>query len=507
MKFSLLIPCRDSAAELQKTVDAATAHFDPRHRGQYEIILIPNGLADLSAADGLARVFADRYPHVRVVPHRGEPGKGAALQTGYRAARGEWIFFTDADLPFDLTFFDRAAELLAKDVEFVTGNRRLPDTHFTLPVRLLPLAYGRHRLGLIFNTMARVLFGFRTHDTQAGIKAMSARFARAAFGASICPGFFFDVEFFLVAKLQGFEHADLPVKFFLRNEKSTVRILRESILGIYWLLRIAVRRRLGHYRKSLSPERTCDDWGISPATNEAMLELVRNGIANRVSVLVDAPHVRHGWDDLLALERIGKVKVGLHYNLTYGERGLGGPAALLRAALGLGGGAVEFASGASGASYAEYFLGELERQTTMLRELGVTPRALDGHHHAHIFPGVWSVIRERVLALGYQRVRLPLDPRLLLTTKAPVALFALWVLPSFRRLSRQGKLSYRFCLYPTGRDLQSSAHLSQLLSRYPEREVILHPAARDDFAAAGWEDSYRGERVREFELWKSQPAL
>src|SRR5207253_10015264 len=65
----------------------------------YEVIVVNDGSADATAeiADELART----YPRVRVVHHPINRGYGGALQTGFRSASKEWIFYTDGDAQYD----------------------------------------------------------------------------------------------------------------------------------------------------------------------------------------------------------------------------------------------------------------------------------------------------------------------------------------------------------------------------------------------------------------------
>lgn len=240
LAVTLLIPAKSSGHSLENAVNEAHRFLHERFADSFEIILIPNP----SPSDGhddspaVAEALAGRLPNVRVCTHEGTPGKGAALRSGFAQSRGDWLFFTDADLPYDLDFFERASQELSNGVEFVTGNRRMPISQFDIPVRLLPLAYRRHRLGVLFNRFVRLLMPIATTDTQAGAKAMSRRMAEAAFGNQTCPGFFFDLEFFLTAHRRGFRQKELSVTLYLNSEKSTVRVLRESALAVYWLLRI-----------------------------------------------------------------------------------------------------------------------------------------------------------------------------------------------------------------------------------------------------------------------------
>lgn len=250
VEISLLIPARGAAHSLEETVRQAHAFLDTRFSGQFEIILIPNPApfphpsAPADRSIEVAQSIADRYNHVHVTTHRFPPGKGAALRTGFASSKGALIFFTDADLPYRLEFFEQAALALHSGYEWVSGNRRLDTSVFDVPVNLLHLAYRRHRLGLEFNRVARWLMPILTTDTQAGIKAMSRRLAAEAFTRQRCPGFFFDLEFFLTARGLGVKQLELPVTLFLNSEKSTVRVLRESWLAAFWLTRICLRDRL-----------------------------------------------------------------------------------------------------------------------------------------------------------------------------------------------------------------------------------------------------------------------
>ena len=65
----------------------------------FEMIVVDDGSADGTAeiADELART----YPHVRVVHHPINRDYGGALQTGFRSATKELIFYTDGDAQYD----------------------------------------------------------------------------------------------------------------------------------------------------------------------------------------------------------------------------------------------------------------------------------------------------------------------------------------------------------------------------------------------------------------------
>jgi dolichyl-phosphate beta-glucosyltransferase len=248
LSVSFLIPARHCGGFLEHTVVSVRDYLSNRFPNDFEIILIPNGTP---SEDGLTyevvEALARRFPEVKTVPHPVAQGKGVALQTGFAQSIGKWIFFMDADLPYEMTFFSGAAGLLADGVDFVTGNRRLPQSRFNIPVPLLHLAFRRHRAGVLFNRVVRWVFPIEVTDTQAGIKALSRRMAEAAFSRQICPGFFFDIEFFLCCAGFRFRQAEIPVTLFLNSEKSSVQLFRESLLAVIWLAKIFWRFKRGGY--------------------------------------------------------------------------------------------------------------------------------------------------------------------------------------------------------------------------------------------------------------------
>src|SRR5204862_5595868 len=76
--------------------DAALARMNVR----YEILVVDDGSADTTAAT--VRLARQEYPRVRLLRHPANRGYGAALRTGFAAARFGAVAFPDADCQFDL---------------------------------------------------------------------------------------------------------------------------------------------------------------------------------------------------------------------------------------------------------------------------------------------------------------------------------------------------------------------------------------------------------------------
>ena len=98
-RVSILIPARNEAANLAKTLPA----FLSQEYDNFEVIL-----ADDASTDGtgeLAESFASRQPgRLRVIRIESLPpgwvGKTHALQQAFQAAQGDWVLATDADIEF-----------------------------------------------------------------------------------------------------------------------------------------------------------------------------------------------------------------------------------------------------------------------------------------------------------------------------------------------------------------------------------------------------------------------
>ena len=100
----------------------------------YEVIVVNDGSADSTPqiVDELART----YPHVRVVHHPKNRGYGGALQTGFRSATKEFIFYTDGDAQYDPA---ELADAVGADDARRGSGQRLQDQ----PLRSVPSH--RHR--------------------------------------------------------------------------------------------------------------------------------------------------------------------------------------------------------------------------------------------------------------------------------------------------------------------------------------------------------------------------
>jgi dolichol-phosphate mannosyltransferase len=98
-RLSLVLPAWNE----EDTIDQAVREAEAALAGltaAYEIIVVDDGSIDRTAE--IVDRLAAADPRVRLVRHERNRGYGAALRTGFEAARLDLVAFTDADCQFDL---------------------------------------------------------------------------------------------------------------------------------------------------------------------------------------------------------------------------------------------------------------------------------------------------------------------------------------------------------------------------------------------------------------------
>jgi glycosyltransferase involved in cell wall biosynthesis len=207
----------------------------------FEIIVVDDGSADGTAeiADELARTYAQ----VRAVHHPKNRDYGAALQTGFRSATKELIFYTDGDAQYDPTEIAVLWTKMTGDTDLVNGYKIS---------RSDPL----HRIviGRIYHYIVSVMFGLKLRDVDCDFRLMRRtifeRINLEKTSGIIC------VE--MMKKIQdgGFRISEVPVHHFHRafgrsqffNYRRLFRTGRD-LLQLWYAL--VIRRE--HLREDVTP--------------------------------------------------------------------------------------------------------------------------------------------------------------------------------------------------------------------------------------------------------------
>jgi glycosyltransferase involved in cell wall biosynthesis len=200
VEISAVMPAFNEEGNLEQSVGRMAAALADQARA-FEVIVVDDG-----SQDGTATLLAGLkaiHPSLRVVRHPVNRGYGAALRSGFAAARYPWIFLMDADNQFDPA--DVAVLLAAAaDADIVAGYRKR--RRDPLPRRLNAWA---------FFTLVTILFGRLARDVNCAFKLIRrdllARMELHSEGALI------NTEVFVLARQLHARVVEVPVQHYPRT--------------------------------------------------------------------------------------------------------------------------------------------------------------------------------------------------------------------------------------------------------------------------------------------------
>ena len=194
-KLSLVFPVFDEEENLGDLM-ASACKIGEELGETFEVIAVNDGSRDESPR--IIDEWARRDSRIRGVHLAENTGYGAALRAGLGQAEGDWIFFSDADLQFDLA---QLRDLLAHapDYDIVAGYRS---------PRRDP--WPRILIAAVWGGMVRSFFGLRVNDIDCAFKLFRRRVVETIPLASV--GAFINTELLVRAQASGFRIHQVPVK-------------------------------------------------------------------------------------------------------------------------------------------------------------------------------------------------------------------------------------------------------------------------------------------------------
>jgi len=220
--LSIVVPAYNEARRLPPTLSKLEEFFRGFTRS-YEVLIVVEQSGDGTLE--IASRITSQQAHFQVIDNRVQRGKGHAVRSGMNRARGEFVFYMDADLSVPLP---EVAAFLRHweenpEIDVLIGNRRHALSRITRRQ-----AWLRRTMGQVFNKILHERGLASLHDTQCGFKAFRRKACREIFSRQTLDGFAFDVEVLLLAERLGFRIADLPVEW-INSAESKVRIVRDSL--------------------------------------------------------------------------------------------------------------------------------------------------------------------------------------------------------------------------------------------------------------------------------------
>jgi glycosyltransferase involved in cell wall biosynthesis len=207
-KLSIFYPMWNEEMYIERALDAghrAAQRLIARGDiADYELIVVDDASTDRTGI--IADEIAAANPRVKVVHHAQNRKLGGSIKTGFAAATGDLILYTDADLPFDMAELPRAVRLLSDyGVDLVSAYRfdRTGEGY----VRLI--------YTFVYNLIIRTVFGVKARDINFAFKLCRARlFDHVELRSE---GSFIDAELVIRATRLGFEMLQFGVDYFPRT--------------------------------------------------------------------------------------------------------------------------------------------------------------------------------------------------------------------------------------------------------------------------------------------------
>lgn len=167
MKFSFVIPVYNEQDSIQilhgNITDVLREHYPGE---EYETYFIDDGSTDDSVSV-IKQIIAEDE-NVHLIAFRGNCGKSAALQAGFRAVGGEIVFTMDADLQDDPEEIPKFVDKLEEGYDLVSGWKY--ERHDPLEKRIP---------SKLFNKYTSKVSGISLHDFNCGFKAYRKEVVKA----------------------------------------------------------------------------------------------------------------------------------------------------------------------------------------------------------------------------------------------------------------------------------------------------------------------------------------
>lgn len=169
--------------------------------------------------------------NIRILFHKRNRGKGAALRTGFRHATGEVILVQDADLEYSPKEYPKLLKpILTGAAKVVYGSRELSGKNVHSSIFF-------HAGGKLVTFVANILYGGGLTDEATGYKVFAAKFLKSL--PLKCERFEFCPEVTALTLKKREKIIEVPISYSARHKEDGKKIkTMDGIEAIWTLLKI-----------------------------------------------------------------------------------------------------------------------------------------------------------------------------------------------------------------------------------------------------------------------------
>jgi dolichyl-phosphate beta-glucosyltransferase len=236
--LSLVIPAYNEEQRLPGTL-SAVADFVSKREYAMEVIVVDDGSRDSTIA-----VVRDARPQfgdnaaLRLLRHKVNRGKGAAVRTGCLAATGQFVFYMDADLSTPVQEVDKLLDRLQSGFDVAVGTRIQPDGSDARASQ----PWWRRLMGKLFTSVRKRLVVEEIDDTQCPLKGFTRDAVNQIFPLQRADGWVFDAEILFLASRRRLRIAEVPVEWEHRPGSKARPSIVQALSVAWELSRIRFRR-------------------------------------------------------------------------------------------------------------------------------------------------------------------------------------------------------------------------------------------------------------------------